>query len=101
MVERLTDFSLSVFSFSKIRLVRKLRFEFEIEDRTDEVHSQEVPFSPIAIPFTQNFERFDSGIDIFNHDPLPRQFAVEQLLLRRQRMIFARFLGNFTVFVQL
>ena len=70
-----------------------------IEYSTEEVHSQQVPFSPVAIPFAHNFERFDLGIDVFNHDPLIRQLAIEPLLLRRQQIKFALLVRNPTVLV--
>ena len=60
-----------------IRLVRKLRRSFIVEYRTDEIHSQEVPFLPIPIPFAHDFERFDPGIDVFNDNTLLRQFMVQ------------------------
>ena len=54
------------FSLAKIRLVRKLQAQFLIEYSTDEIHPQQVSFSSISVPFAHNFERFDSGIYIFN-----------------------------------
>ncbi len=51
---------------SSIRLVRKLRFEFEIEYGRDEIHSQQVPGAAIAVPFAHDFEGFDPCIDVFN-----------------------------------
>jgi len=74
--------------------------EFAIEYGTDEIHSQQMPFSPIAIPFPQDFERFDPGIDVFNHNTLSRQLAIKPFLLRRQRMILALFVRDATVLVQ-
>ena len=68
-----------------------------IEYSADEVHSQEVPFSSIAIPFTHDFERFDPRVDVFDDDSLGRQRVIERLLLRRQRMVFARLVRNATV----
>jgi hypothetical protein len=45
--------------------------------RTDEIHPQQVPLSPVAIPFAHDFECFDFCIDIFNNNPLTWQLAVK------------------------
>ena len=59
-----------------------------------------MPFSSIAIPFAHDFERFDSGVDVFDHDSLPRQLAILRLLSVRQRVMFTFFVGNPAVRVQ-
>ncbi len=69
------------------RLIRKLSSEFVIEYGTDEIHSEEMSFSSIAMPFAQDFECFDPGVDVFDGDSLVRQLAVERLLPCRQRTI--------------
>jgi len=38
---------------------------FPIEYSTDEIHSQQIPFSSVAIPFAQDFEGFYPGVDVF------------------------------------
>jgi len=86
--------------FILIRLVRKLEFDFTIDYGTDEIHSQEMPFSSIAIPFAEDFECFDSCVDVFNDNTLPRQRAIEQFSLPRQWMIFAPFIRNPAVLMQ-
>jgi len=54
-----------------------LHREFTVEYGTDEIHPQQVSFSSVVIPFAQNFERFDPGVDVFNDDTFPRQLAIE------------------------
>ena len=83
-----------------IKLVRKLGFKFAIEYGTDEIHPQEMPFSSISIPLAQNFESFDSSVDIFNDNTFFRQRAIEQLAFPCQRSLFAPLVRNATVFVQ-
>ena len=68
-----------------------------IEDGTNEIHSQQVPFAAVAIPFAHDFEGFDLGIDVFNDNAFARQCTVKRLLLCRQRTIFAFFVRNLTV----
>jgi len=61
--------------------------EFSVDHRTDEVHSEEVSFSSVAIPFAHDFERFDFCVNVFNDNALSRQITVKQFLLASQRMI--------------
>ena len=41
-----------------------LHREFTVEYGTDEIHPQQMSFSSVAIPFAQNFERFDPSVVI-------------------------------------
>ena len=79
------------------RLVRKLRWSFFIEYSTDEIHSQQMSFPSVSIPFAHDFEGFDPCIDVLNDNAFLRQLTIEQLLLYRQRTLFAFLEGNLTV----
>ena len=83
-----------------MRLVRKLGFDFTIDYGTDEIHPQEMSFSSVAIPFAEDFECFDSCVDVFNDNTFLRQRAIEQLPFSRQGMIFAPFIRNPAVLMQ-
>jgi hypothetical protein len=80
---------------------RKLHSLLAIKHGTDEIHPQQVPATTIAIPFAHYFERFDPRIDVFDDDSFSRQFAIERLLLCRQRTVFTRLVRNATIFVQI
>lgn len=58
-------------------------------------------FSSVSIPFAHDFESFDFCVDVFNDDSFLRQLAVERFLFHRQRVIFACFVRDSAVFVQL
>jgi hypothetical protein len=67
---------------------------------TDEIPSQEVPFSSVPVFFAHDFEGFNSGIDIFDDDSLIRQRPIKCLPLRRQWIILASLIRYSTILVQ-
>jgi hypothetical protein len=83
-----------------MRVDEVLQSQFLIQYGTDEIHSQQVPLSPVAIPHAHDFESFNPCIDVLNDNSLFRQCAIERLLFLRQRMILAFFVRDSTVCMQ-
>jgi hypothetical protein len=59
-------------NFSNSPPLEGLGYKLSIDNRTDEIHPQQMPLSPVAIPLAYDFERFDFCVDVFNDNPLTR-----------------------------
>lgn len=82
------------------RLPRKLKMDFKIDNTANEIQSQKMTFSTIAIWIFHDLKNFDFCIEIFDENTFTRNATIILLFFNGQAPTFRLLFGSFTIMMK-